>query len=343
MAGLNLGVGDYTPPTSIISAHTPWSGYEGVQATLTRSMELINATWAHGMASRNDLLLALDNTIAAIETTPTGDITGGTVTSSAVTEPTVTLSDTDPTDVYAAFGDQYNDLVSKVATFNATYFPDEKVFYGQAEDWLQTALADPSGLPASVRAQLLGDAQATILTESNRAKDAVLATFATRRMPMPGGQAASAVLQIEQGAQDKMAEAGRNITKLSVEQLRFVVDKALACRTIAMESVARYIGTLASSASGVTSAGYDAKSKAINSAVQYYQARIAAAEQINKVSQFNVGTELDAASKNQAAEMHDMDTMLKAMVTSAQSLGQLASASLNNLHASAGTSYSVSA
>lgn len=322
----------------------------GAQATLDYSAAVINASWDLAQDKSTETNAAITAaTTGFLNTLTTPHVTAGTATATAVTEPTITIADASTTDVYDDFQTQYLELVAlladKFSAFQTAYFPDDTVFYAQAEDWLQNALADPSGLPASVRAQLLGDTQAAILTESNRAKDAVLATFATRRMPMPGGQAASAVLQIEQGAQDKMAEAGRNITKLSIDNLKFAIEKAINCRTVAMSTAVDYIKALASGpdmASRLVGTGYDAQSKMISAASQFYNSRIAAAEQVNKVSQFNVGTELDAATKNQAADLHLIDDKLKALLAEVSALGQQTTALFNNLHANAGTSYSVS-
>ena len=337
---------------SIVSiTEVPGTGLTTAGATAANmAIDIINATWNLAIEKSDEASASISAaTTGFLDTLTAPHVTAGTATSSAVTEPTITIADASTTDVYDDFQTQYLELVAlladKFSAFQTAYFPDDTVFYAQAEDWLQNALADPSGLPASVRAQLLGDAQAAILTESNRAKDAVLATFATRRMPMPGGQAASAVLQIEQGAQDKMAEAGRNITKLSVDNLKFAIEKAINCRTVAMSTAVDYIKALASGpdmASRLVGTGYDAQSKMISAASQFYNSRIAAAEQVNKVSQFNVGTELDAATKNQAADLHLIDDKLKALLAEVSSLGQQTTSLLNNLHASSGMTFSVS-
>ena len=322
----------------------------GALGTFQYSAGVINASWNLANTKSTSMQAAITAaTEDFLDVTAPPTITAGTASSTSVTEPTITISDAGAADVYDDFQTQYLELVAlladKFALFQTTYFPDDSVFYAQAEDWLQDALADPSGLPAATRAQLLGDAQATITTENNRAKDAVLATFSTRRMPMPSGQAASAVLQLEQGAQDKMAAASRDITKLSIDQLRFDIEKAIDCRKTAMSTAVEYIKALASGpdmASRLVNVGYDAQSKMVSAAAQFYNARIAAAEQVNKVSQFNVGLAMDASSKNQAAELSLIDSKLKALLTEVTALAQQANALFNNLHANAGTSYSVS-
>jgi hypothetical protein len=143
-----------------------------------------------------------------------------------------------------------------------------------------------------------------------------------------------------------MAASSRNITKLSIDNLHFAVDKAINLRTLALSSAGEYIKALASGpdmASRLVNIGYDAQSKMVSAASQFYNSRIAAAEQINKISQFNVGTQLTAAEKNQAAELHIIDDKLKALLSEVSALSQMANALFNNLHANAGTQYSVAA
>lgn len=327
---------------------TPANGvnlYQVPNASMKVLEAIINTTWEEGKADKTDFMAkiaalsdpgGLLNGVAAPADVSFTDMTGV-----SVTEPTITIADAAAGDVYTDFSTEYialgTWLAGKFTDFKTTYFPDDQTFYTQAEDWLQAALADPSGLPAATRAQLLGDAQAAITAETSRAKDAVLATFASRRMPIPGGQAASAVLQLEQSAQDKMAAAARDVTKMSIEQLRFDIDKAIACRTVALSSAVDYIKALASApevSSRLVNIGYDAQSKMISAASQFYGARINAAELTNKVSQFNKSSKLDADTKNQAIDMSMVDAKLKALLAEAQSIAQMATSMFNNLHAS---------
>lgn len=322
--------------------------YPGIGFYASMTADVINATWNLAIEKDADLAVALEGaTTDFLDILATPTVAADSSGASTAIEPTITIADAGTGAVYSDFETQYLELVAllvaKFAEFQSEFFPDDKVFYAQAEDWLQAALANDSGLPETVRSQLLADAQAIVLAETSRAKDAVLATFATRRMPLPGGQAASAVLQLEQGAQDKMAAAARDITKLSIENLKFAIEKAINCRTVAMDSAVKYITALASGpdmASRLVNVGYDAQSKMVSAASQFYNSRIAAAEQINKVSQFNVSTQLDAATKNQAAELHMVDNQLKALLARLQVIGQQTTSLFNNLHASTSTASS---
>jgi hypothetical protein len=246
-------------------------------------------------------------------------------------------------DIIDRFDSKYAELVQlladKFVAFRVAYFPDEQNAYSAAEDWLQAAFTDDSGLPLAVRDQMLTDARDVILAEASRATDEVMATFAAKRFPLPPGAAASATLQIQGNAQAQMAEAARKVTIMSVEQFRFLVKSTLDLRQGAMAAAVEYIKALASGpdmASRVIGIGYDAQSKLISAAADFYRADAGAKDVITKAGQFNVSTALEADVKNQMAELTLIDDKLKALLTEAQTIGQLATALYNNLHATAG-------
>lgn len=314
--------------------------------------DIINAAWNEGSSKMSEM----SSKIAAITNESTGwlsqlaapTITAGTAEIGAITEPAVEIPATQSAgDVMAMFDTKYLELVAMLAdkftTFRNTYFPDEQATYNAAEDWLQAALANPHGLDPSVEAQILTDDKDRVLGEAARASDTVLAQFATRRFPLPPGAAASAVLQINQKAQDEIAATSRKIVVASIEQMRWVIGQTLALRQSAMDAAVKYITALASGpemASRLVGIGYDAQSKLISAASQFYNSRIAAAEASAKVSQFNVGTALQAAEKNQAAELTLIGDRIKALLTECQALAQMATALFNNIHAQASVSAS---
>lgn len=313
---------------------------------------IINAAWNEG----NSKMSEMSSKIAAITNESTGwlsqlaapTITAGTAEIGSITEPAVDIPATQSAgDVMAMFDTKYLELVAMLAdkftVFRNTYFPDEQATYNAAEDWLQAALANPHGLDPSVEAQILTDDKDRVLGEAARASDTVLAQFATRRFPLPPGAAASAVLQINQKAQDEIAATSRKIVVASIEQMRWVIGQTLALRQSAMDAAVKYITALASGpemASRLVNVGYDAQSKLISAASQFYNSRIAAAEASAKVSQFNVGTALQAAEKNQAAELTLIEDRLKALLTECQALAQMATSLFNNIHAQASVSAS---
>lgn len=323
----------------------------GALATLQFAAETINASWELANTKASVLDSKVANVDVYVNTASVPNLATSNITAATVVEPMVTIpTNTAPSQIYSDFNTQRLALIAELKDkfdgFITQYAPDDSALFSATETWLQNGMSSDSGLTAPVQAQIWGDDQARIVAETSRAKDAVLATFAARRFPLPSGQAASAVLQLEQSAQDKLAESSRKIAVMSVEQFRFLVTTNLTARKTMMDACLEYIKALAigsDEANKVVGVGYDAQSKMINAASQYYNSRIAVAEQINKVAEFNTSTKLDADTKNQAAEIHAVDTKLKALLAEISALGQMTNALFNNLHANAGTQYSVSA
>ena len=336
MGIISVTTGDYTP---------------GAQSSLNAMAAVINAAWEQGNSKASAFQSRLDaiaNDWLATQAAPT--ITAGTADAPTIAEPAVDIpTSQSATDVMSLFDTKYLELVAllsdKFTAFRSTYFPSEANTYAAAESWLQAAIANPdSALPPTVAAQIITDDKDRILADAARASDTVLAQFAARRFPLPPGAAAAAMLEIQNKAQDEIAATGRKVVMASIEQMRFAIQQAVALRQSAMDSAIKYISALASGpemASRLVGIGYDAQSKLISAASQFYNSRIAAAETVAKVQQFNVSTGLEAASKNQAAELALIEDRLKALLTECQALAQMATSLFNNVHASAGTSYNV--
>lgn len=303
--------------------------------------QIINATWGEAQASKAEfaakLAAALDDFLA---NSAVPHISPGAVDIPVIAEPQVDIPQTQSAgDVIATFDSKYLELVGmlvdKFDKFRTDYFPDEANAYVAVENWLQDAIADPSGLPPTVVAQIFGDDQARILADKTRAQDAVIAQFAGRRFPLPPDVAASAVMQIEQKAQDELAESSRKVAILSVEMQKFNVEKLLGLRGMAMDSAIKYISALASGqdiASKVIGVGYDAQSKLISAASSFYNARTQAAETMSKVAQYNNSTQLEADAKNQMADLQMVENKLKALLTECEVIGRAMTALYNNLH-----------
>ena len=309
--------------------------------------DVINASWTAGGSFANEYSTKISSVqYSFLDTANAPHVTAGAVSLPSISEPAVDIPSTQSaTDVISMFDTKYLELVAlltdKFTAFRTTYFPDESNAYVAAENWLQAAIADPSGLPADVAAQIWGDDQARILSDKVRAQDAVVSQFAARRFPLPPDVAANLQLQIEQKAQDELAESSRKVAMLSVELQKFNVEKLIGLRGMAMDSAIKYIQALASGpdmASKLVGVGYDAQSKLISSAAQFYGARTQAAETVAKVAQYNNSTALEAAVKNQAADLSIIEDKVKALLSEAQGLAQMATALFNNLHASVSAS-----
>lgn len=323
--------------------------YAVPSATLVLAEQVINATWKEARASKADFTAKLATALDGfLNVTDAPHISAGSVDIPSIVEPNVTIPTTQSADdVLTEYQTQrlaiVAELVEKFTDFRTTYFQDESTAYVAAEDWLQSAIANPSGLPSAVLSQLLADEQARIIADKTRAQDAVIAKFAGCRFPLLPDVAASITMQIEQKSQDALAEASRKLTALSVEMQKFNVEKLMGLRGMAMDAATKYIAALASGqdvASRVIGVGYDAQSKLISAASDMYRARAGAADVMSKVAQYNNSTQLEAAAKNQQSDLALIEDKLKAMLTEAQTIGQTMTALYNNLHTGATVSTS---
>lgn len=343
---ITISDGDFSDPLSGLGT-TPLA-----KIAVRFSEAVINSTWTMAntnMAAANAKATALSGDIDAILASP-GDyhVTAGTVSVPTVTAPSVIIPSTiDTSTILATFDAEY----PAIATFLknqadyiiATYFPNDTALYGAAETWLSGAIAN-GGIPASVQSQLIADDFARITADMQRAIEAVPAQFAGRRFPLPPGAALSAVMQIEQKAQDAMAESSRKLTMATLENMKWAINMVKELRQVALSSMVAYaqaIGKSTDAAAAVTGLGYGEQSKLISAASSFYSADTNAKEMMSKVGQYNNSLALQAAEKNQAANLEMQGNRLKALIVDFQATMQNATAMLNNLHANAGTTLSI--
>lgn len=310
--------------------------------------KVINAAWNQGMlfqATYSTKVTAAQGTYLDIANAP--HITSGTVSIPTIAEPNVAIPTTQSAgDVITTFDLKYNELIARLAlefsNFIGAHFPNENTVYTAAESALGAMLANPASyLPANVQQQFFGDDQARIIADKIRAQDSVVAKFAASGFPLPPDAALSAVMQIEQKTQDALAESSRKIAMMSVEQFRFVIKEALDLRDKVLQHAVDYIKALAMGpemASKLVGIGYDAQSKLISSAADFFNARTHAADVVSKVYQYNNSSILDADSKNQNADLTVIKAKVEALLAEARDLAQMATSLFNNLHVQASIS-----
>ena len=324
---------------------TPENGvnlYQIPNASMRVLEDIINVTWCEGKTSKAEFSAKIADAFNTfLNTINTPHVTTGSVAIPTVTAPNVDIpSSISVTNVFDIFTQEYiklvDYLVAKRVSFMTTYFPDDATDYDLAAQWLRGAMANPdSGLPLAVQQQIWGEDHARISADKLRAQDTVVAQFASRRFPIPTAAATSAVMQIEQKAQDELAGSSRKIAILSVELQKWSVEKLLGMREMAMKDATEYVKALASGpdmVSRMVNYGYDIQTKLISSASQFYAADTNAKEMISKVSQYNNTITLEGAKLNQGADMEIINDKLKAMLAEAQSIAQMATSLFNNLH-----------
>lgn len=313
---------------------------------------VINATWNLGLQKTeeysNKVTTATSDYLAS---TNAPLISPESVTPPVVSAPLVNIpASADVVDIMALYDSKYQELIDRLVaeftTFRTTYFPNEAATYVEAETWLREAVQNPDvALPQAVQERLLESARAQVLEDASRATDTTMAVFASRGFELPPGAAVGATLEIQRKAQSEVAAGSRKLTEMRVQMQQFSVSEVMKLRHDAMGSALDYIKALASGpdiASRVANIGYDAQSKLISAASDFYRADIAAAELTSKVQQFNAGSSMDVATKNQSVQLALISDKVKALLAEAQSLAQLATALFNNIHTTAGVSGSTS-
>jgi len=303
----------------------------------------VNSTWALGLDNRTNVMDKITAIVADLQDTlNTPTMTAASVTPASVEEPLVDIpSSVTSADIYAEFEAQYTELIVKFEAMRAAFitekFPTEQTTYMLGENWISAAMANPNvGLPPTVAAQIFGDDAARILTDADRASDAVMSQFAARGFPLPPDAALSAVLQIQQKAQDLTAESSRKIAIASVEMQKWLVEKILSLRDMALKSILDYVKVSSLGpdiASKLVPVGYDAQAKLISAVSAYYNARTGAKELTFKGAQHNADMIQDAAAQNLKSEMMMVTEWVKAILTEVQTMSQMATALFNNIHA----------
>lgn len=325
---------------------TPANGvnlYQVPNASMEVLEDIINATWNLALSKSDAVGLKTAAITAAsgmLDPTLAPTATAGSVAVPSIVAPPVTIpAGINVPAIFADFKLEYLDLATwltnQYTAWITTYAPNNQSLYTAGESSLLAALQSDTFVPAAVQNQIMGDAAARVLSDADRASDAVVAQFAARGFPLPPDAALSAVLQIQQKAQDEMAETSRKIVVMSVEQYRFVVEKTISSRDMVLKYAVEYAKVEAMSPeiiSKMMGIGYDIQTKLINAAAAFYNADSQAKEVIAKVGEFNANIAFDASKANQASTLTIIEDNLKALLGEIASVTQQATAALNNLH-----------
>ena len=320
--------------------------YAVPNASMLVLQDLINATWNLALTQSNAVgskTAAITSASGMLDPVLAPTISGGSVAVPSITAPPVTIPSgiTVPA-IFADFKTEYLDLstwlTNQYTTWISTYAPNNQALYAAGESSLLSAIQSGSFIPASVQAQIWGDDTARILGDSSRAQDAVVAQFASRGFPLPPDAALSAVLQLQQKAQDLQAESSRKIAIMSVDQYKFVIQQIMAQRDMVLKYAVEYAKVEAmapETISKMMGIGYDIQTKLISAAAAFYNADSQAKEVIAKVGEFNTSVAMEASKANQASTLTIIEANLKALLGEIVSVTQQATALFNNLHVQA--------
>lgn len=330
----------------------PIVSYSGIGLYPPFVRDIINASWDLGntkystMESKINALT--DETTGWLSTLASPHVTADATTAPTIIEPSVTIpAEIAVTDILSTYTTTRDGMIAilsdKYAAFLTANFPHDSSDYETLHTWLAAAVNSTSGLPAAVQAQMLTEDKDRQVAELSRSSDALTQRFSAMRFPAPPGALQGAILQLQQKAQGEIAASSRRITIASVEQLKWAVEKLFALRQAAMTDAIEYAKMISSGsdvAANVLNVGYDIQTKLITAAAQYLGARSDVAKVKSQSDQFNVTTKLEAALKNQAADMEIINDRTKVLMAEIQNLAQQTTALFNNIHASAGVSAS---
>ena len=135
--------------------------WEGPNNAMLVIQDVINATWNEAKGNKDLFSAKITSALSTwLDSSSSPHVTAGTISAPGITEPNVTIPTAiDTSNIMSTYDTKYLELVAMlVAKFNdfrTTYFPDENNAYLEAENWLQAAIANPSGLPPTVLSQLL--------------------------------------------------------------------------------------------------------------------------------------------------------------------------------------------
>ena len=162
--------------------------------------------------------------------------------------------------------------------------PNECDYLSAAQQTLCDMLAGGKGIPASVENQIWQRDRARVLSDVNRARDDVLATFSARGF-CSSGAAAHAIRLAQTDANDKIAQQSRDVAinhvGVLIDNIKFAVQSALDYRMKSIQAAAEYIKILALGpeiAVRLATSAADAQAQLINAAGGYYRNRIAVEE-----------------------------------------------------------------
>lgn len=221
-------------------------------------------------------------------------------------------------------------LVPIFSGFMSKYFPDDCGYLQKAQQWVcDTLTQGGTGMNPSVEEQIWQRDRARVLTDVRRVSDETLATFASRGFPVPPGAALHLIHQTQVEAQNKIAQASRDVAikqaEIEIENVRFAVDKAVDLYTRALAAAADYMRALAvgpTSAMQVIPSVTDSQSRLIGAASDYYKARLSASELLVSVATANAENRLKAATAEQdnrtKAAISEYENLVRAAISTAE-------------------------
>jgi hypothetical protein len=238
-----------------------------------------------------------------------------------------------------------NSLADSYVSFIATNFPPS-TYVEQAETWLRTVLTTGgTGINTTVETQIWARARDRAIRDADRLQQELDVTWAARRFPVPPAAYLNSSLLISKGAQDAVAEAGREQAIKSFEaevaNVRTAVDTAVRMRTLAIQSSLEYLRvtiTAPQISAQTTNMLVEAEAKFAAILAEYYRAQIASAETVLRANTTNLELTRAYHAKQVDFQLENLRSFVTATVENAKMTGSMGAAALNSIHAQASIS-----
>jgi hypothetical protein len=324
------------------------------------AVDFANGTWNQAGSLVYDAKQAItdltDPTTGYLHTATPANVTAGSITVTAPTEPSITLADlaagTVSSDVSAQASTLASTALTAFSTFMATWFPAQSTTSASLETYLNARLTSTTGaVPAVVQAAILATEKAKISAAQVQAQADVDETWASRRHKRPTGAQAAQVLRLTQTALNATADAARAISvkdfdmsyQAAMDAAKLAVENRGQALNAAREYIVAAILQGYNNSAQATQIARDAEAKAKATAYAAFNQRINAQELALKATTADKGLSLDAAKANQGASLQMIEFNVKGFITQLQGLIQMATAFANNARTGSSTSYTVSA
>lgn len=239
-------------------------------------------------------------------------------------------------------------LWDELADFFATYYPLENDAFDEATAKVIDMITNGgTGIPEHVEEQIWQRARERMTRDGMRLEDSIERGYAAKGHTLPQG---SMTKKIEQARYAQLGPAGESSTNIAlkqaeieIENIKFAIDWALRARTMAMQSAADYIRSIANTppaTANVIESNSSAKARMMSATADFYRARLSRDELVLK----SATTDIDQGLR-QWKDRHDVlnnedRTKIQALATAAESYGKAAQAALMSLNTIASTATS---
>jgi len=324
---------------------TPPFTYAGPSVTAAFTTGMLNLSWDLAIQKADEAKAATDAAIANASN-PTQMVESGLTYSVVVPVPPV-LDPFDPNSADA----RYHAYEAEIAAFLQDHFTSfitefypTSLYLTYAQAWIERALTTGgTGLNASVEAQLWERDRSRLMRDNDRARDEITSRWTGKGYPLPPGAFVAELARLDDDLRDKLAQGSRDVAIKSfdaeLENIRFAVGQALALRQQALSLTLDYIRAFAlapTTGAQVATAIAEVQTRMVQATTALYAAEVQAAELPLRVATTDAELRQRAKDANLKSSIEAQHDRVISATSAANSLGSVAAAAVNALHAKVG-------